>query len=347
MRNNALADKISGLINLDELVFDLTLSVAALVVYRLIVPRDGFLFMKTGVVEMIVIILCVLFFTALFFAGILRKYDELSEDCRLGIYPPAGNRIHAIDRLNKWMAETPFVGFLLGACIFVGINGLFILMPMDLYKAVTKIAVDAGREDANQFIVMFTLFLAGMSVILAGVTLLKGLQSLMKWFTITIIPFLAAVVMWITSIIYFAYLFGAVGVILFILISSGLVAGIVLLKVYFRDREITDIPVLEKVVPPVRMIVIPIFTALAMMAWNEMILISSANQLADNHISIDMANIFPYLLLGGLIPIRAVILFAPPVKPLNIVIAGAAFAWFFINLDSVIGTLSNLVISLR
>ncbi|OHD55484.1 MAG: hypothetical protein A2Y33_11790 [Spirochaetes bacterium GWF1_51_8] len=336
-------EKLSEYVNLNELVFDLTITAAAVFVYR----QSGFLFHQPGIWEKIAVIVCVQFFTALFFAGILKRYDELKEDCALGIYPPFGNRIGFIDRMNKRMVKSKIVRFILYLFLFAGVNGLFILMPMEVYKIARQMAMAAESGDANKYMMVVTLLTTGFAVMLAGVMMFKGSQALVRWYAISAVPFISEFIVWPIGIVFFAYAHGFLGAVLFLVGTGGIFAGIIIFKIMLADREIMDKPIAVKLMRPLRAIVIPFLTAVALFAWNDMILYSSVRELSLNHIGINMANIFPYLLLGGLVPVRAAALFAPPVKPVNILISAVTFYLFFANIDAILGGIMEIIGRIR
>ncbi|OHD55483.1 MAG: hypothetical protein A2Y33_11785 [Spirochaetes bacterium GWF1_51_8] len=340
-------EKFSRIVNLNELVFDLTLSITAIIVYRLIVPKAGFLFSGSDIPFTIAVIVCVQFFTALFFAGILKRYDEMQAAVKTGAYPPADSKPGFTKRFNKRLAETPAVGILLGIFVFAAVTSLYILMPMSVNNVIAKITMEAADNDPNRYLGMFVFFLTGVIVILPGVLIFKDDKGAIRWMIIISLLFAYEALAFPFSIVYFAFLGGAVGAILFVLITAGAVTGTILLKRCFIDKDFTAIPAVKKIAGPLKMFVIPFFTAIAMIVWSELSMISAAQDLIHENLAVNMANIFPYLLLSGLVPVRVVILFAPPVKPLNILISAVTMYLFFVNLDSVLVKLSGLMVPLK
>ena len=81
------------------------------------------------------------------------------------------------------------------------------------------------------------------------------------------------------------------------------------------------------------MFVVPFFAAAAMIAWHELVLANSVKILQQKQIAVNLLNIFPLLLLSGLIPIRLVVLLVPPIQPINILTSIASLIFFLASLD--------------
>ncbi|NPV02671.1 MAG: hypothetical protein HPY53_14960 [Brevinematales bacterium] len=336
-------EKISHSVNLNELVFDATLTLSAFILYRLVVPKSGFLFITNDLTVIIAVIICTQFLISLLLFGILRNYDDMREAALAGNSRaiPQGNGISA--RINTWLIKAPLPGVLLFLIICVAITGLYILMPMKAFNIIDQITIQAPDSDPNRFLGMFISFLAGSAVILPGVILFKITEAGMRWFFIVSIPFVYEFLAIPFSVVYFAMQGGAWGAILFVLITAGVITGIVLLKRYLMEENRATPPLLKKFGVLSRTWIIPFFTALAMLVYNEMSLASAANDLVKSGLDVNLLNIFPLLLLSGIIPIRAIMLLSPPVRVINLVISVITLVLFFTNIESVLGRLSGII----
>ena len=338
-----IVERISHTVNMNELVFDITLTLSAFILYRLVVPKSGFLFITTNLTVIIAVIICAQFLISLLLFGILRNYEEMREAALAGNSRASQHGNSISERINTWLIKAPLPGVLLFLIICVVITGLFILMPMKAFNIIDQITIQAADNDPNRFLGMFISFLAGSAVILPGVLLFKINEACMRWFFIVSIPFVYEFLAIPFSVVYFAMLGGALGAILFVLITAGVITGIVLLKRHFLEDERIPSPILKKFSNLSRTWIIPFFTALAMLVYNEMSLASAANELVKSNLDVNTLNIFPLLLLSGIIPIRAIMLLSPPVRLINLVISAITLVLFFTNIESVLGRLSGMI----
>jgi len=331
-------------ININEMVFDITVSFFALFFYRLFLPENGLVLSKISLLTAFVLILSVQFFMALFLADILQTFDRYRDDCFADKYPKPGKHVGVSDKINEWLLLNPYIYIVIVILYFAGISGLYILMPLELYKIVGEL-VDAQRITGgmNEYLDILTPFLTGLPVLIVGLMMFKGegpgigiTNPLTRWYGISLVPFMMFSFVWPLSSKYFAHAFGLIGGFLFMLITIPLFAGVIFLKVRSAEKKYTEIPTIAIILKPLRMIAVPFFTAVAMILWHELVLANSVKVLQQKQIVINLLNVFPLLLLSGLIPIRLVILLVPPVKPINVLISTASLIFFLTSLDKVL-----------
>jgi hypothetical protein len=336
MQAKVVFERLSRLVNRNELVFDATITLVAILVYRLIVPEGGFIFSNLGWGVMVATIVCVQFFTALFFASIIKKNFELKDAVKAGTWPPAGERVGFVDRINKKLAGSTFVHVVTWILIWSAISSLFILMPLKITDEIAHYTINTGWDNPDKYLTSFVAFLCCCSVIVAGVVHFKFIVPASVWCFIISIPFAYLVFEFPLSIVFFACRAGWIGAILFVLVTGGAVVGILMLKRYFFDKSISSVPFLKKLSGPFRVLVLPFLTALSLTVWSEMSLVSSVHDMIREGLAVNMVNVFPYLLVSGLIPVRALVFFTPPIKPLNIIFSIGALYLYFSSLEAVL-----------
>jgi hypothetical protein len=265
---------------------------------------------KISLFKAFALILCVQFFIALFLVDILQTFDRFREDCFADKYPKPGKPARLSDKINEWLLLNPYIYILIVILYFIGINGLYILMPLELYKIVGEF-VDMQRITGgmNEYLDILTPFLTGLPVLIVGLMMFKGdgpgigiTNPLTRWYGISFVPLLMFSFVWPLSSKYFAHAFGLIGGFLFMLITIPLFAGIILLKIRSAKKEYTKIPAIANILKPLRMFAVPFLTAAAMIAWHELVLVNSVKILQQKEIAVNLQNIFPLLLLSGLFP---------------------------------------------
>lgn len=193
-------------INVNEMIFDITVSLFALFFYRLFISENTLVLSRISLWTAFALILCVQFFIALLLADILQTFDKFRDDCFVDKYPKPGKSAGLSDRINEWLLLNPYIYIIIVILYFVGISGLYILMPMELYKIVGEF-VDAQRITGgmNEYLDILTPFLTGLPVLIVGLMMFKGEGALMRWYGISFIPLLMFSYVWPLSSKYFAH----------------------------------------------------------------------------------------------------------------------------------------------
>jgi len=272
-------------LNINELIFDLTVTFFALYFYQLFISDTGIVLTEISLGTSFVLILTVQFFMALFLADMLQTFDRDRDDCLAYRFPVPGNPVGFWDKINEWLLINPYVYILIVFLYFIGITGLYILMPMELYKIVGEL-VDAQRITGgmNEYLDIFTPFLTGLPVLIVGLMMFKGEGKLVRWYGISFVPLITFSLVWPLSSKYFAHAFGLAGGFLFMIITIPLFAGILILKVRSWEKRYTEIPAIARILQPLRMFALPFFTAVAMIMWHELVMTNSVKYYSKNNL---------------------------------------------------------------
>jgi hypothetical protein len=311
MENQGVIEKVSRWVNLNELIFDAVLTIIGLVVYRLIVPASGFLTSGIGFWPLFIIVLGVQFIVIVFFGSLFRQFEELT-------------------------GKLTFLRVLIRIILFLAITGLYVLMPLELYRIFSQ-----TEEIQNDF-ALAVFGLMGYIMILGAITGFR-LDQLKVIKFILYVPGLMTIGTLPITVIYFFTYHGILAGILSIVILAGVMFGVIVLKQHFENKKPTEKPALIRMKSVLLIAGIPILTVAALTVWQEMTLISTARAMANNNMAISPENILPVLLWSGFIPIRILAALAPPYKPVNTVITLGAFYFYYTSLVSIIDKLSGVI----
>jgi hypothetical protein len=309
----------------------------------MLAPHAGLGLAELSLGPLFTLILGVQFFTALFLAGVLRDYDEIHEAYDRS--PPSACESHLSDRINAWLASSRLVYSIICGALFIGANGLFIMVPLELYKAAgTLTDLDAKTGGIHKHLDTMTLFVSGLPILVVGAMMFKGAKALQRWYTITFFPSMLFTFTWPMATMYFAHQGGVAGGIFFLLVTGLVFTGIILLKTRHAEKQLTLIPQVARVLRPLRRFVVPAAAATALVLWNDLVLATTVRHLAGKQEAATMSTVFPYLLAGGLIPVRLIILLVPPVKPLHLVSSCVSLFLLFATLDAQLPELAAKII---
>ncbi|MBN1410315.1 MAG: hypothetical protein JW969_05685 [Spirochaetales bacterium] len=120
---------------------------------------------------------------------------------------------------------------------------------------------------------------------------------------------------------------GITGILIFILaivlgivsivVSGGVVSGWIILYEFITAR----LPVMDKIF---RNILVPLFFACILVTWEHIYLLSAI----DDPTKIDLGKIFFVLFFTGIIPLRIILFFKPPVRIINLVTGAISIAFY-------------------
>ncbi|NPV03022.1 MAG: hypothetical protein HPY53_16735 [Brevinematales bacterium] len=303
--------RIGKLINLNELIFDIALTVIGVMVYRMVVPKTGFLTSGMDFWTLFIIVLGVQFIVVVFFGSIYRQFEEIAEG-------------HG------------FVRVLINIILFVAITGVYVLMPLELFR------IFEHMENAPTDFSFVVFGLMGYMIILGALAgfRLDQIESL-KY--ILYVPGMVTIATLPIAIIYFFINHGVLAGILTIVILAGILIGVFFLKKRLENKDPSENKTVIRLKSVLYMAVIPILTVVALTIWQELTLISTARSMANNDLAISAENILPILLWSGFIPVRILAALAPPYKPVNTVITLGSFYFYYISLVSVIDKIAAVM----
>ncbi|NPV03021.1 MAG: hypothetical protein HPY53_16730 [Brevinematales bacterium] len=309
--NNKPMFRLDKWVNVYELAFDLAIAAATALIYRAAAPVTGLILVDNNPFQMIPVMAAAEFFIMLFFGQIYRAYND--------------------EMLNPPRILSAFSDIVL----FIAINGVFFLMPAMLASAVRSIP-EIGENVEFAFVP-----LSGAFIIL-GITLgfprkrLKEIEPLLS------IPLAITPLLGVISLLFIIFTYGIIpGILYLIFVGGALLVNRLLIMSPEREKPIKPAPNIR----PVRIIagiLLPIATALALIMWQEMVIVRAVHNSIAAGETLTPWNILVLLTIGGLLPVRLLAALAPPYKPVNTVVSIGAFIFYYTYLVSIIDKLTAL-----
>ena len=312
-------------VNLYELVFDIAIAGLSVLIYRAVSPGTGFLFLDHNPMFSLAAMALSQFFIVMFFGHIFRRYMEIGD-------------------------KTGWVWVFTAAVLYIGINSMFFIMPIEVYQAVSSLPEIGISGNPESGAVWDKVLNFAKTIPFIGKDIGFALAPISSVFII--LGFSAGfprkdlknLDYFITFPKYIMWIFGPLAAI-FIFLKFGIIIGIVfvllmagaqMLNIYMKKTPKQE----EKAVPKhiggvpsmLLQITIPLATALALMIWQELMIVRAVRVSAAAGQEYVPSNIFLILVTGGLIPVRILAALAPPYRPVNTAFAAASLYVYFSSL---------------
>ncbi|OHD57221.1 MAG: hypothetical protein A2Y33_07450 [Spirochaetes bacterium GWF1_51_8] len=292
-------EKLVSLVNIYELIFDLTITAVSLIVYRLILLPGGFIFIGIEPLSGLFLFFGAQFFTALFFTAIYRRFTEIREDSK-------------------------FVEGVIKVVMFLGITGLYILMPLEIFHYIDRMP---GKNSEFGFVI---LSLSGLLISLAVYIGTPKDDFPTVKYTIYV-PMVVGVACFPVAVFH-VFASSVIGGIVFLIVTAGIVVAAVMIKNGIAKRKEPLPRLVTRTGSAFMLFALPVLTAVAIAAWQELSLISTVTGFTNNKLPVRHEDVIIMMTLGGLIPIRLLAALAPPFRIINLAVAVPAMYYYFTSL---------------
>ncbi|OHD56926.1 MAG: hypothetical protein A2Y33_08160 [Spirochaetes bacterium GWF1_51_8] len=296
-----LIETILRWINPYELFFDLAIGLTAAIIYRAAAPVTGFILLDTGPLFAFAAMAISEFFIMMFFGQVFRRHDRVITEKSRGF-----------DLFTLLL-------------VFFTVGGVIFIMPAMLSFILESI------PDFPQGI-GFTLVPVSGAVIIIGVCFGFTRDLFGKIRIFLALPLSLTGLMGAASVIYIGFTYGWLNAGLYALLPVGAIVLYWIMK--GRAERLKDVPIrTRKAARILGSILLPVAAALSMMVWQELMIVRVA-LIAHEGSTVAPWNLFVFLLMSGLIPIRILAAIAPPFRPVNFGIAVIAFYFYFTSILS-------------
>jgi len=282
---------------LEGLLFDLAVAAAGYALPALFLPTDDELLTTWATGGVVLLALFVVFFVVAQMGLVWRRFDDA--------YGPGFRR------------------GLAGFVIFLGTSGLYLglLIFLVLYEFV-PLQEQAGSEGG--FVACMLLSLAALWGYHAGFPWQPPERSKkIKKVPLSVLIYVPLVMMVpclpISALVVGRGLGWFVGV---LALFVGLAAVIAPMALHQRYDEWTPPPLVRRVAG----VLLPVVGAAALLLWQRLFVLAMRQASLNNFDVVDVDFVFWWAVGAGLVPFRAISLFAPPISPLNVVVAVGSFA---------------------